>query len=449
MRGLFLIVGILGFSAGVWAQPEPQDAAHKPDPFEEHLFDSFKEKAMENYDKAIEQLEQCKDLKPDSAIVYFELGKNYYFQRNYVKAYAAFEKATQLAPDNRWAWVGLYDICYDTKDYDRAIPIVEKLIQIKDEYKEDLVSLYMMTLQHEKALTLIHELEERYGRTEKRDLYKADILKDAKFQGPERSTLLQRIEKFPQEEANYLELISLYNQSGQEDKAMDIARKLEKAIPSSDWAQVGLYKTFLVQQQTAQAVQALKKIVLSTKIDWKIKQRSFNEMLIYVQTHPEAEADFNALIPNMSNDRSVQVQKELGKFYYNKSNWSKAIFYLSSHCKSDATDREALLLLLQAQTEAGRFPELEKQADEALSWFPAQAELYYYKGLALNQMGQFKAAKEALESGLDYLIDNKPLEINWNIQLGQTYLGLGDVSKKEQYYKRANDLIEKSKKAKP
>jgi hypothetical protein len=39
--------------------------------------------------------------------------------------------------------------------------------------------------------------------------------------------------------------------------------------------------------------------------------------------------------------------------------------------------------------------------------------------LAYNQLAQFKKAKEMLEMGLDYLVDDNALTINFNIQLGE------------------------------
>ena len=114
---------------------------------------------------------------------------NYLLQKNYKQAYDSFEKATQINPKNQWFWVGMYDVCYETKDYNQAVIIVEKLIEFKQEYKEDLVSLYMYSQQYEKALTLINELNDKIGKSEKRDLYKSEILLDAKFQGPEKTNL--------------------------------------------------------------------------------------------------------------------------------------------------------------------------------------------------------------------------------------------------------------------
>jgi hypothetical protein len=46
-------------------------------------------------------------------------------------------------------------------------------------------------------------------------------------------------------------------------------------------------------------------------------------------------------------------------------------------------------------------------------------------------------AKEMLEMGLDYLVDDKALEINFNIQLGEAYHGLGDEKKKGFLFSKA------------
>lgn len=69
-----------------------------------------------------------------------------------------------------------------------------------------------------------------------------------------------------------------------------------------------------------------------------------------------------------------------------------------------------------------------------------QPEFYYYSGLANNQLKNFKKAKEMLEMGIDYLVENKDLEINFNIQLGEAYNGLGDSKKKEQYLQKQNSF---------
>jgi tetratricopeptide (TPR) repeat protein len=430
----------------VVAQEEPNNIAVIDDGFQDYFYEALKQKSIENYDKAIQSLERCKEIQPENAVVYFELGKNYLSQKKYKDAYDNFEKVTQMDPQNRWAWVGMYDVCYDTHDYNQAIVIVQKLVEFKAEYKEDLTSLYMNTQQFDKALELINELNEKVGKSDKRELYKADILKDAKYQSAEKNNLLDQIKKFPKEESNYIALIYMYSQSNQEEKALEIAKKLEAAIPTSDWAQVSLFKFHLNNNDGDNAVKAMNIALPSKKIDAKIKHRMLNEFLIFAKNNPKYEADLDKAIAYFDNDKDVKVAKEIGKFYYAKAAWPKAVKYFEMHLKSNPEDMETLLLLLQAYTENQQFEVLAKKADDLTQLYPTQPQFYYYAGLAYNQTGNFKKAASTLETGLDFVIDDTALEINFNIQLGEAFNALGDMKKKEKYFVKANELINKQKK---
>ncbi len=442
-----LFFGMLCVPNVVLAQSEPNnDVVTIDDGFQDLFYEAIQQRSIENYDKAILALEKGKVIQPDNAVVYFELGKNYLAQKKYREAYDNFEKASKMDPKNRWPLVGMYDVCYETRDYNAAIPIVEKLVTFKEDYKEDLTSLYMNTQQFDKALELINELNAKFGKTEKRELYKADILKDAKYQSAEKFNLLDQIKKFPKEESNYISLIYMYSQSNQEEKALEIAQKLEKEIPTSDWAQVSLFKFHLNNNDGDNAVKAMNIVFPSKKIDSRIKHRMLNEFLIFTKNNLKYETDLDKAISYFDNDREIRVAKEIGKFYYSKANWEKAIKYFKMHLTSAEDDVDTQFLLLQTYTENQQFNDLAKKADDLTQLFPTQPQFYYYAGLANNQLKNFKKATTFLESGLDFVIDDDPLEINFNIQLGEAYSGLGDANKKEKYFAKADELIKKQKK---
>lgn len=440
------IVSMPGLAVGQIQPQEPEDIALNTDAFQDSFYEALKQKGIENYDRAVTALDKCLQLQPNNPVIHFELGKNYLKMKQYQRAYESFEKASQLDPKNRWYFAGMYDVCYETKDYNKAIAIVEKLIPFKKEYKEDLVSLYMNTQQFDKALDLINELNDQVGKSEIRDNYKAQILQDAKYQGPEKANLLEQIKKNPKEESNYISLIFLYSESNQEEKAMEVAKQLEKEIPTSDWAQVSLFKFHLNNGDGDAAVKSMNLVLDSKKIDGKIKHRILNEFLIFAIDKPKYDKDLEKAIGYFANDKSVEVPKELGKFYQNKKMWDKAAKYYGMQLDSHPDDVESAMLLLQALTEKADFATLAKKSDAMLELFPMQPQFYYYSGLAHNQLGDFKKAKETLEAGMDYLVSDTDLEINMNIQLGEAYAGLGDQKKKEQYFVKAEKLIQQKKK---
>ncbi|WP_306351328.1 tetratricopeptide repeat protein [Flavobacterium sp. '19STA2R22 D10 B1'] len=441
-----LFIGLLCNPVKLIAQVQPEDVALVTDDFQDAFYESLKQKGIENYDRAITSLQKCIQLQPNNAAVYNELGRNYLAQKNYENARQSFEKATQLDPKNRWYWSGLYDVYYQTKDYEQSIIVVNKLIEFNFDYRDDLVSLYMYTQQFDKALALINELDKTTIKSPAREMYKLQILSDAKYRGSEKDNLENLIKKNPNEESNYISLIYLYSESNQEEKAYEVAKQLEKKIPESDWAQVSLFKFHLNNNDAEKAIKAMNQVLGSRKVDKKIKHRVLNEFLIYADKNPGNDEALDKAIRYFENEKEVQVAKEVAKYYLNKKNTPKAIHALEMNLEDHAEDMETMLLLLQLYTDNGQFDVVSKKGQSMIDLFPLQPELYYYVGLANNQAKNFKKAKEFLEMGLDYVVENKALEINFNIQLGEAYNGLGDTAKKEKYFLKADQLLKQNKK---
>ena len=79
------------------------------------------------------------------------------------------------------------------------------------------------------------------------------------------------------------------------------------------------------------------------------------------------------------------------------------------------------------------FQLLSKKATDLSELYPTQANYYYYAGFGYNQMKNFKKAKELLENGLDFVVENKTLEANFYKQLIISCENLNDNAKKQLY----------------
>lgn len=441
----FMLSGLLLSPEVVCAQgnpKEPDSIALANNEFKNDFFEALKQKGIENYDKAINSIERCLAKEPANPVLFHELGKNYLALKNYPEAEKAFLKAKELEPTNRWYWQSLYDVYYQTKDFNRSIPIVQKLTEWRKEfYQEDLVSLYMYTQQYDKALELINEMEQTVGQSEKREMYKLQILSDSKYKKPQKETLEAAIKKNPKEESNYLELIYLYSESNQEAKAQEVAKKLEKEIPTSDWAQVSLFKFNINNNDGKKASESMFRVLESKKIDRKIKHRVLNEFLIFASNNSEYANDLEKAVGYFEDDKEVNVAKEVGKFFYTKAKYKEAAHYFEKSLSAKPDDIESIELLLYTYAESAQFDNLLKKSSDYIDLYPTHARLYYFAGLGANQTKQFGKAKDMLESGIDFVVEDVELEANFNRQLGEAYSGLGDTKKKDAYFAKAEKLI--------
>jgi tetratricopeptide (TPR) repeat protein len=441
----FILLITLSSQQIVFAQENPEDIALADDKTENNFYEGLKQRAIENYDKAIVAIEKCINSDTTNPVFYHELGKNYLDLKQYPQAEQAFQKAVDLNPKERWYWNGLYDVYYQSKDYQKSIPVVRKLIEFDSNMREDLISLYMYTNQREKALELLMEMEKEMVLSKTMEFYKLKIQESNEYAKPEKNELEKAIEKNPKEEQNYIELMMLYSNSNQEEKTFEVAKKLAKEIPNSDWALVSLFKFYLLDNKGKEASDALLTVLRNNKVDMKIKQRMLNEFLLFVVKTNTFEPELMQAVDYVSSDTTINSPLEIGKFYFNKQLYDKAIVYLEKGLKKDPDDFNTLVLLIKSYENIQNFESLAKLTEDYIDLFPTQANLYYYAGLANNKLTNYKKAKGYLDTGLEFLVEDIDLEMQFYSQLVEVFKNLGDKKKEEFYLLKTKELDKKRK----
>ena len=434
-RKHIVLLAFLLFSFGSFshAQENPEDIALVDNQTEDNFYEALKQRGIENYDKAIVAIQKCLEKEPKNPAFLYELGKNQLDLKNYVDAEISFKSAIEIDSKQRWYWNGLYDIYYQTKDFQKSIPVVQKLVEFDPNMREDLVSLYMNTNQKDKALALLKEMEASSHLTSTMEFYKLKLEESNEFAKPKKESLEEAIKKNPKYEQNYIDLIVLYSSFNQEDKAFEVAKQLEKDIPNSDWAHVSLVKFHLNNNDGTNASKSMFKVLGNDKIDLKIKHRIFNEFLIFAIKNPIFFNDVDAAIPYFDNDKEIAVAKEVAKFFWKKGDLEKAIYYFEKAIKKNPEDVESINYYLEVIYQKQDFQLLSKKATDLSELYPTQANYYYYAGFGYNQMKNFKKAKELLENGLDFVVENKTLEANFYKQLIISCENLNDNAKKQLY----------------
>lgn len=417
------------------------DLGNVTDAFQENLYEALKQKSIENYELAISALEKAQKASkgnPDAdAIVFYEFAKNQIKLKQYDQAEINLDRVLRQYPDKLDVLEAKYDLYYLKRDYDKAIPLVEKLVGIDEDYKEDLANLYHRTKQYDKALSLLDELDESWGESSYRNALRKQIYRVTGNNSGAISNAEKKLDKNPANEGEYLNLIYLYSEEGNTKKAFETAKELLKNNPKSEVVHLALYKFYLDEGNTKEALNSMEKVFTSSNIEKESQYKVLGDFLQFVDANPQYEAELNKMVTVFSEENNGQVFQKLGDYYVSKNNKQTALKFYEKGIAGDADNFSLLKNTILLQIDFNKNEEAKTLSDNSLEIFPAQPLLYLLNGIANNNLQDFKAATEILETGVDYLIDDTQMEKDFYEQLSIGYAGQGNAKKAANFAKKA------------
>jgi len=160
---VIIISGVLLFQVGTYAQEEQPEISLEPsaevfledysDEFQEKFFEALKQKGIENHDKAINLLLECKQLDDENSVVDHELAKAYFGDNQFISAQGYAVEAVRSEPANLWYLNTLVNILQNQgssmDDVKPKIPMENIKLQ------ENLALIYFRKGNYEKALTVL------------------------------------------------------------------------------------------------------------------------------------------------------------------------------------------------------------------------------------------------------------------------------------------------------
>ncbi len=410
------------------------------DAFQENFFEALKQKAIENYElalNALDKAEKAAKSPENKAVVYFEMGKNYTSLKKYNDAEDNFKKVLKTEGDRTDVLEQLYELYYQQRDYEKAIPLVEQLIPIDEDYKEDLANLFTLTKQYDKALVQLDELDVLWGESDIRNALRSQIYRATGNTEGAIENLEQKIDSNPKNEKEYLNLIFLYSEQGNKEKAFNAAKELLKNNPKSQLVHLALYKFYLVEGNAPEALKSMKIVFASDQIDTETKYKVLGDFIQFVNENPQYESELSEIVTLFSTENDGKVYEKLGDYYVAKSKKEDALTFYEKGIAQDPDNYNLLKNTLLLQLESKKYESAAKLSSEGLEIFPAQALLYLLNGVANNQLKKADAAIESLETGLDFILEDPKMERDFYTQLSMAYTTKDDTKKALQYSEKA------------
>lgn len=442
---LIVILGIFMFPQMACAQvdlkEQPEDdLGIVEDEFQTQFYEALIQKGIENYDRSITALLKCVEIDNSVPVLYFELGKNYNQLKNFGAAEDAFKKASDKDPENEWFLDALYSFYMEQNEFDKAIKTVKQLVKFHPDYKENLAALYVKTKAYDEALKILDGLDSNFGISVERDIMRNQIYQATGRKNEQIQNLQARVVDNPDKESNYLQLIFRYSENNEKEKAFDTAKELLAVNPNSQVVHLALYKFYLDDNDSEKAIESMNIVVRSPEIKPEAKLKVLTDFVQFVRKNPQYESDLveaTALIGDTNNSKSLI---ELGEYYTSQNNKVKALEYFEAALKIDVENFKVLRNVLLLYIDLQKFNLAETKSNQMLKKYPAQPLFYLINGIALNQLDKAKEAADILEMGLDFIIDDTNMEINFYNQLSSAYATLNNTVRSKTFSDKAKQL---------
>ena len=411
------------------------DLGDVTDNFQNLFFKALEQKGIENYEKAIILLNKCNTINPNNAAINFELGKNYYETNNFTLAENTLKKADSLKPNNIWILESLYKLYNASINNEKVIETLQKLQEINPLYEEKLLQFYIKVNEDEKAIALIDKLDKKGFNKNREDLRHQIYSSNGSFK-KQIKFIENKISNKTANEDDFIRLTYVYSKTKKQDKSFETAILFTKTYPKSDIPHLSLYKFYLNENDIDNATKSMFRVLKSNTLKETNKSRVLNDFFNYTKQNKQYLPELEKAI---SIYPTIEIKSKIALFY-NQNNNKKGNQYIKSVSKNNATSFNDLKLLGSVFLKENRNIDAIENSEKAISLFPAQPIFYLQLGKAYNRENQPKTAIKSLIFGLDYLIENIKMELEFYQELSKSYGLLNEIKKQEEYLKKAKSL---------
>jgi tetratricopeptide (TPR) repeat protein len=407
---------------------------------------------LEDFAKALVYYQKSVDINPGNATVHYKMAEvlaQSQIQDDLSKAVAHAEEALRLEKNNKFFYLLAAGLYANLTRFDKAAQTYETMLRNvpgTTEYLYELAAIYQYGGRQAEALRVYTKAEEVFGVNEitavqKQRLYFEMGKSELAFAEGEKLLIA-----FPDEERYAVGLAETVSQAGYREKGITYLEhfiKENKVAPNACMLLAGLYR------DTNQEVKA-REILLSIFNDPDVE---FTSKLIVLSTY-NGELNQNKIHKQSDTDKETfalelfaRLEKEYphepnvfvigGDLYLTLGKNTEAQKKYLQAIEAGVTSFEVWQNLLYLEMQLGYFNEVVKHAEQAMEFFPNQAMVYYFSGIANMRIKNNKEAVRALEQTKKLSNANPALLAEVNGLLGDAYNALKEYEKSDKAYEEA------------
>jgi tetratricopeptide (TPR) repeat protein len=430
----------------VQEKPKVQESTISDDDkneFEYTFIEGLKQKMIGNQQAAITLFSKCLEINPNSSSAMFELAKIHSGNGDQTSSSLLLEKAININPENKWYKILLAQIYQQGKQYQKAAELYRQLYSLDPENLEYLymnAALLNSAQKFDQSIQAYDQLEKKIGINDQIAVEKQQIYQAAGKKKEALAELQKLIDNNPKEPRYYGLMADYYLSEKDEANALKYYMKILEINPDNGFVLFSLTSFYRQKEDTLKAWEYVRKGFLNKSVEVETKIQYYL-MITADQEKPFfTEDQINELVNILvqTNGDDYRVYTVYAEYLIHKGKLAEAREQLRKVLETQKDNYMIWERMILISNDLLDFKSIYTDAAKAIELFPSQPVLYGLKAVACLQLEKYEEAINILKEGEPYLLDNKPLKIQFDLYRAEANYKLDRV---EEAFKAFDNVI--------
>ncbi|MFM7023646.1 MAG: tetratricopeptide repeat protein [Flavobacteriales bacterium] len=410
--------------------------------FTHYFINANRDKVIGKFNEALAGFDKCIKIDPTCATCYYEIAGILETQRHVKEALNYARKAVELDGENKWFLFFYADLTRQNRLYDECILTYQKLIKLQPSHIENLYELaevYIEAGKFENAIESYNKIEDRTGIREDLSVQKYKLYLKLNNNDKAVREMEKLIVAQPENTRVILMLADYLMMMGKEEEGVAKYESAIKINPKEPGAHLSLSDYYFKKGDKEKGFAHLTRAFENPSMNIDTKVQVLMNYYRISKNDSVTTARVFSLLEAMerAHPNDAQTYAIYGDFYYRDNIYGKA---LEKFRKARDLEPDKYLVwrnILAIDAETKEYQKLYDEATDALEYFPSQAELYWYKGIAGVQLKKYPEAIEALNDGVNLVAGNDALKSQFYSTLGDLYNETKEFVKSDENFEKA------------
>ena len=406
------------------------------------FYNANKEKILGNMNTAAELFSEVIRKDPGNHAALYELANIYTDQKKFSDALFFIKSAYKLNPKNLWYALLLSEIYQKNKKFSDGAQVLEQLVKDYpdrfDFYFEWATALIFADKPAD-AIKVYDKLEAKTGVSKEVIIQKSRLYQRLGKNEKAIDELQKYIELNPKDAQAYGMIAEVYQNMGNKQKALETYNKVLDVDPDNPYIHLSLADFYRSNGEKEKSISELKLAFNNKELDVDTKISILASYLSLNQLHPELKDQAmelcNLLI--QAHPSEARAHAVFGDFLRRDQQPYKARDEYRTAKNLGAKEFEVYKAIIGLDFSLQSWDTLITECDEALTLFPEQPTIYLFDGIAQSQKKKYTEAAKLLNAGVQLVVDDKELQVNFYSSLGDVFQEMKDFEKSEENYEKA------------